>query len=382
LTTFIIFGAIMVSIALALLLWPLFRGRVTDGPVALGAIAIVAVILPLGAAALYRGVSNWEWDAAARQAAAGGPGGAGAAPHSIQEMIDKLEERLKAKPDDVDGWMMLGRTEFVRNNYKRAADAFGEAYRISGGKNLEAVVGYGEALTVSDQSSLRNGKAAELFEDALKLDAQNPKGLWYGGMAAAIGGKLGLARERWIKLLGQDLPADIKAMLVERIREVDTQLGRKDDPELAKLAAAIPPPAAAAAPAMGPSPPASADRRTAAAASGPGTVTVHVKVAPALAGKIPPGAPLFVLARDPSQPGPPFGAKRFAGAALPMEVVLTEQDAMMPGRTIRDAKQLMIVARFSASGMPQQASGDLYGEVAYDLASGKPVDLLIDKQVP
>ena len=32
--------------------------------------------------------------------------------------------------------------------------------------------------------------------------------------------------------------------------------------------------------------------------------------------------------------------------------------------------------------MPQQSSGDLYGEVAYDLASGKPVDLLIDKQVP
>ena len=373
-TTFIIIGAIMVSIALALLLWPLFRGRATDGPVALGAIAIVAVVLPLGAAALYRGVSNWEWDPAAQQAAAGG------APHSIQEMIDKLEERLKAKPDDVDGWLMLGRTEFVRNDYKRSAAAFGEAYRASGGKNLEAVVGYGEALTVSDQSSLRGGKAAELFEDALKLDAQNPKALWYGGMAAAIGGKLDLARSRWIKLLGQDLPADIKAMLVERIREVDTQLGRKDDPELAKLASAIPPPPAAAT--MGPARPPAADGRGAAAASGPGTVTVHVKVSPALAGKIPPGAPLFVLARDPSQPGPPFGAKRFAGAALPMEVVLTEQDAMMPGRTIKDAKQLTIVARFSASGMPQQSSGDLYGEVAYDLASGKPVDLLIDKQVP
>ncbi len=372
-TTFIIIGAIMVSVALGLLLWPLFRGRATDGPVALGAIAIVAVILPLSAAALYYRVSNWAWDPAAQQAAAGG------APHSIQEMIDKLEQRQKTKPDDVDGWLMLGRTEFVRNDYKRSAAAFGEAYRASGGKNLEAVVGYGEALTVSDQTSLRGGKAAELFEDALKLDGQNPKALWYGGMAAAIGGKLALARERWIKLLGQDLPADIKAMLVDRIREVDTQLGRKDDPELAKLAAAIPPPAAAGAAPMRAAPDA---RSAVAAASGPGTVTVHVKVAPALAGKIPPGAPLFVLARDPSQPGPPFGAKRFAGAALPMEVVLTEQDAMMPGRTIKDAKQLTIVARFSASGMPQQSSGDLYGEVAYDLASGKPVDLLIDRQVP
>ena len=65
-----------------------------------------------------------------------------------------------------------------------------------------------------------------------------------------------------------------------------------------------------------------------------------------------------------------------------MEVQITEQDAMMPTRTIKDAKQLVIVARFSASGMPTQASGDLYGEVPYDLKQGKAVDLLIDKQAP
>jgi cytochrome c-type biogenesis protein CcmH len=374
LTTFILIGAIMVSIALGLLAWPLFRGRADDGRLAPWAIAVVALALPLGSAAIYHRASNWDWSPAAQQATAG------AAAHSIQEMIDKLEARLRQKPDDVDGWLMLGRTEFVRNNFKRSAEAFGEAYRASGGKNLEAVVAYGEALTVSDQTSLRGGKAAALFEDALKMDPVNPKALWYGGMAAAIGGKLELARERWLKLLGQELPADIKTMLADRIREVDQQLGRKDDQELAKLAGAIPPPAAAMAGMPGPAQ--GGGRGAAPAAGGPGTVTVHVKVAAALAARIPPGAPLFVLARDPTQPGPPFAAKRFAGAALPMDVVLTAQDAMMPGRTIKDARQLTIVARFSASGMPQQASGDVYGEVAYDLSSGKPVDLVIDKQVP
>lgn len=370
-TTFIIIGAIMVSIALGLLTWPLLRARGADGRSALITLAVVAIGLPLGSAAIYHKVSNWSWDPAPQQAA-----GSGA--HSIQEMIDKLEERLKNKPDDVDGWLMLGRTEFVRNNYKRSADAFGAAYKLSQGKNVEAVVGYGEAMTVADQSALRGGRAAQLFEEALQLDPQNPKGLWYGGMAAAIGGKLELARERWLKLLGQELPADIKTMLAERVKEVDIQLGRKDDPELRRLAASIPPPAPAMA-GMG------AATRPAAgngAAGGPGTVTVHVRISPALAAKVPPGAPLFVLARDPTQPGPPFAAKRFAGATLPVEVVLTEQDAMMPGRTIKNAKQLVIVARFSASGMPQQASGDLYGEVSYDLASGKAVDLTIDKQAP
>jgi cytochrome c-type biogenesis protein CcmH len=373
LTTFIIIGALMVSVALGLLAWPLLRGRATEGRTTLVAIATIAIVLPLGAAGIYPKASNWDWSPAAQQAA-----GSGA--HSIQEMMDKLEARLKANPDDVDGWLMLGRTEFVRNNYKRSSEAFGEAYRASNGKNLEAVVGFGEALTVLDQSALRaGGKAAQLFEDALAIDPVNPKGLWYGGMAAAVGGKLPLARERWLKLLAQELPADIKTMLVQRIREVDTELGRKDDPELSKLADAIPAPAG---PMPGPPRPTTADGAGAAVAAGPGSVTVHVKVAASLAAKIPAGAPLFVLARDPTQPGPPFAAKRFAGAKLPMDVVLTEQDAMMPGRTVKDAKQLTIVARFSASGMPQQASGDLYGEVAYDLASGKPMDLVIDKQVP
>ncbi|MCX7058139.1 MAG: hypothetical protein NTZ79_13440 [Proteobacteria bacterium] len=369
-TTFIIIGAIMVSIALGLLLLPLFRARVEDGRSALVVIAALAIVLPLGAAGLYYKISNWSWNPATQQAGNGA--------HSIQEMIDKLHEKLKTKPEDVDGWMMLGRSEFVRNDYKKSAEAFGQAYKFSQGKNLEAIVGYGEAMAVADQTALR-GRAAELFEEALRMDPANPKGLWYGGMAAAINGKLDVARERWLKLLGQELPADIKTMLAQRIKEVDVELGRKDDPELARLSAAIPP-AAAAMSGMQAAAPAAASAAT--TVSGPGTVTVRVKIAPALAAKVPAGAPLFVLARDPTQPGPPFAAKRFAAAALPLNVVLTEQDAMMPTRTLKTAKQLTIVARFSASGMPQQASGDLYGEVAYDLASGKPVELLIDKLVP
>ena len=55
---------------------------------------------------------------------------------------------------------------------------------------------------------------------------------------------------------------------------------------------------------------------------------------------------------------------------------------MIPVRTIKTAHQLMIVARYSVSGAPTAASGDLYGEVAYDLARGGAVDLVIDRRVP
>ncbi|HXQ30839.1 MAG TPA: hypothetical protein VN790_02565 [Steroidobacteraceae bacterium] len=369
-TTFIILAAIMAAVALGLVVWPLYRARASDGKGGLVAIGVVVILLPVAAALLYHTASNWNWDPKAMEAAAGGQ-------HSLQQMVTQLEARLQSEPDDVQGWLMLGRSRFVMNNYAGAASAFGEAYRASKGQNFEAVIGYGEALAVSDETTMR-GKAAQLFEDALKMDASNPKALWYGGLAAATAGRLDVARERWMTLVKQPLPDEVRALVAQRIGELDQQLGRKPDPELAMLAKAAPAPAAEATATAS----ASASASATAAVANPGSVTVHVKVSPALAGKVPSGTPLFVLARDPTQPGPPFAAKRFPDAALPMDVVLTEQDAMMPTRTLKNAQQLVIVARYSTSGMPTAASGDLYGEVPYDLAAGRPVDLLIDKQVP
>jgi cytochrome c-type biogenesis protein CcmH len=371
-TPFILIGALMVSLALALVAWPLFRERPPRDRGTFVLLGVLALALPLATTLLYRSVSTWNWDPAARETGA---------PHSIEEMVAKLEDKLRRQPGDVDGWLMLGRSQLALNNPPRAVVAFAEAYKVAGGRSIEAVVGYGEALTIADEGSVK-GRAGELFEEALKLDPANPKALWYGGLSAAVTGKLDTARERWLMLLKQDLPADIRALLVERLGDVDKALGRKDDPELAALAG---PSAAAATPAVaGPPPAAMATAPTAGAAAGPGTVSVNVnvKVAPALAGQVPAGAPLFVLARDPTQPGPPFAVKRYMGAALPMAVTLTEQDAMIPVRTIKTAHQLMIVARYSVSGAPTAASGDLYGEVAYDLARGGAVDLVIDRRVP
>ena len=367
-TTFILAGALMVSIALGLLAWPLWQGRASEGRSTLIALGVVVVALPLGATLLYRTASNWSWDPAVNQAPAG--------QHSLDEMVTKLEARLRDNPGDVDGWLLLGRSYYVTQHFQKASESYGKAYELAGGQNLEAVVGYGETLALADQSALR-GKAGELFEEALKLDPANQKALFYGGLAAAAGGRLPVARERWMTLLKQDLPQEVKQVLVQRIGDLDREAGRKPDPELAKYAqAAAPEPAAtpAAAAAAAPEP--------AAGPPAPGVVTVRVKLSPALAGKLPAGAPLFVLARDPTQPGPPFAAKRFPTATLPLEVRLTEQDSMMAARTIKTANQLVIVARFSASGMPSGGSGDLYGEVPYDLKKGQAVDLVIDKQTP
>jgi cytochrome c-type biogenesis protein CcmH len=361
---FILLAAALLSVALAFVAVPLMRDRSRFGQATVG---LVALVLVLGVVALYGKVGNREWTEPQKAALD--------APHSIDEMVGRLEARLNKNPGDVDGWLMLGRSYFVQNNFPKAASAFEHAYDASKGQNVEAIVSYAEALTVTNQSAL-SGKAGELFETALTMDGNNQKALWYGGMAQAAKGNYSVAHDRWMTLIRQDLPAEIKPVLADRIRELDQAMGHKADPELDRLS----PPgaaknAAAAASGGGESPAAPA------ATAGGMTVHVHIEVAPSMKGKIPAGAPLFVLARDPTQPGPPFAAKRLASAALPLDIDLSEQDAMMPGRTLKDAHQLVIVARYSASGQPQQASGDVYGQATLG-AGAKSVRLSIDQQVP
>ena len=360
-TLFVVLAALMVSAGLALIAWPLYRARTLDGRAGWLTLSVAVIALPLAALVLYRLFSNWDWDPQVSAAAATGQ-------HSMQEAIAALEGRLKTNPDDIDGWLMLGRTRLVMNDAPNAVRAYQRAYEISKGGNFEATLGYAATLARSDPSAIQ-GRVGELSEEALKLQPTNPEALYFGGAAARANGRLPLARERWMAVLksGAEMPAEFRAQLIEQVRELDRALNAAPDPELARLAQASPTVSA---------PPAAAP------ATAGASVTVHVRLSPAVAAKVPPGALLFVLARDPTQPGPPFAAKRYPGAQLPLAVVLTEQDAMLPGRTIRSAHQLIVVARFSSSGAPTAASGDVYGEVAYDLAQTKPADLVIDKLVP
>lgn len=364
-STFIVLAALMAAAAIAIVAWPIFRSRKGEGGGATGTAVVIALAIPLGAFLLYQQWSNWPWDPAAQQAQS-------SQTHEMDAAIAALEARLAANGDDPEGWMLLGRSHLVTNQFAKAADAYKRAYELTGGKNAEAMLGYAEALLMADETSM-GGEAGRLFEAALQLEPQNPKALWYAGLRAIRNNDAATARDRWAALSAQNPPPEVKAILDERIADLDRQLGRP-------VQAAVTPAAGGAAA------PAGDGSTTAAPAAGasatPGSVPVRVSLAPALAGQIPPGTPLFVIARDPTNPGPPLAAKRLANVTFPLDVVLTDADAMAEGRTVSAAKQLTIVARFSKSGMPMASSGDLYGEVRYDPATGKPVELTIDKTVP
>lgn len=366
-TTFILLAALMAAVAIAFVAWPIFRARRADGAgaSATGTAVVVALAIPLAAFLLYRSWSNWDWNADPQAAAPQG--------HEMAAAVQALEQKLAGGGTDPQEWMLLGRSYAVMNEFGKSAAAYRKAYDLTGGKEAEPMLGYAEALSMTDENAL-GGEAGALIESALKLEPQNPKALWYGGLVALRKDDVATARDRWAALSALNPPPEVKAILDQRIAEMDQKLGRA--PQAPAAAAMGGGPAMAGA--MGGS------GETAAAAVGAGAVTVRLKLAPALAAQVPPGAPLFVLARDPTNPGPPLAAKRLQGVQFPLELVLSDADAMAAGRTISTAKTLTLVARFSKSGMPMASSGDLYGEVGYDPVKdkGKAVEITIDRTVP
>jgi cytochrome c-type biogenesis protein CcmH len=283
---------------------------------------------------------------------------------NMEEAVKRLEQKLAENPKNLEGWLMLGRSYNAMGRYPRAADAFQQAYDLSQGQNVEAIIGLGEALALTDEASL-TGRAGKLFDTALVMAPDHPKALWYGSIAALRSGDLRLGRDRLQLLMAQNPPDELRGVLERQIQDLNQQLG-----EGVQAAAPMAPPAAA-----GSAPPATA--------GGSRSIKVAVSIAPELQKQLSGTIPLFILARDPAAGGPPLAVQRHSSSNLPLTVELTERDAMIPARTIATVSKVLVVARLSRSGAPQQQSGDLYGEAEYEFGKNSgPLTIMIDRTVP
>lgn len=112
-------------------------------------------------------------------------------------------------------------------------------------------------------------------------------------------------------------------------------------------------------------------------------VRVRVSLSPDMASKVSPQDTLFIFARSLSGPPMPLAASKHVVAELPIEVVLTDANAMAPMAKLSNVSHTNIVARVSKSGQPIAQAGDLYGQVEnVSVNDGTSVDVLIDTVQP
>jgi cytochrome c-type biogenesis protein CcmH len=340
-STFIVIAACMAVLAAAAVAVPLFRDRARLA----GALAALAVI---GAAAgLYPLWSNFNWHApATAEAPPGAP--------DVAAMVAKLELHLQQEPADLEGWLMLGRSYLAMERLDEAIAAYDHAHKL--GKNAEAAFGLGEAIALKDGGQI-SPEASALFEEGLSLAPGNPKGLLYGGFAAAARGDRELARSRWQALKDLHPPPQIEELLDARI----AQLGLPAAPAGTKTS--------------------QEGTNTSPDTSAAAVATVNISIAAALKGQVKPETALFVFARQPGQAGPPLAVKRLTGAAVGTKVQLSAADSMLAGRNLSAGQSVLITARVSFKGQPLPVTGDLYGEVAYVVGHDGVLDLVIDHTV-
>jgi cytochrome c-type biogenesis protein CcmH len=339
--TFVLLAIGLVLIAVAAVAVPLLRRRGNGvGPAPAAALTASALLIG-GSSVLYLLLSNWSWHAAPPA-------------DSPQAMVARLARQLEQSPDNLDGWLMLGRSYAVLREYPLAVRAFERADRLSGGKNATALIGEATALILEDPQNLE-GIAPKLIEQALQLEPRNGQALFFSAEVALRRGDLALARERFNRIIALNPPQDVRTLIEQQIAAIDQRL-------TAGPAAATP----------------AAPGSEANAASA--TVRVNVTLSPALtasAGE----APLFVFVRDPHMSGPPLAVKRLS-SHFPQSVALSASDSMLPGRALVSGQSVQVIARIARSGNPVGASGDPVGEVTYHVGSDGLVNLVIDRLTP
>ena len=109
--SFVLLAAVLTVAVVAVIAVPLLRrGPAQAGEPATWSALAAAGVLVVGSAALYVCWSNWPWHAPP-------PG------NSPQAMVARLARHLEHDPQDLDGWLMLGRSYSVLQEYPLAVRA-------------------------------------------------------------------------------------------------------------------------------------------------------------------------------------------------------------------------------------------------------------------
>lgn len=208
----------------------------------------IAALLPVGGVALYLAMGSPDLPArpfADNRAPAGQP-------PAVVDLIGRVEERLRAHPEDGKGWDVIAPVYLRLGRYADSAHAFAEASRIEG-ESVRRLLGFAEATLLAG-----NGIVSEPVRRAalrvLELEPARKEVRAWLILAREQDGDLAGAAEDYRKLLAE-APADApwRGAISERLAFIERKLKGEDvgAPQQTPPPAAAPAPAAPQAPQAG-----------------------------------------------------------------------------------------------------------------------------------
>jgi cytochrome c-type biogenesis protein CcmH len=271
------------------------------------------------------------------------PEGHAAGAAQMEELVTRLEERLKRQPGDAEGWAMLGRSKMVLGRMDESVAAYAQVLKLKP-DDASALADYADALGAAHGRSLE-GEPARLIERALKLEPDHLKARALAGARAFQAGRFDVAVQHWERIV-QVAPADHPFV----------ELARRGLSEAQSRLTAPQPPAQAAAGTK----PARAPPDAAVAGS---SITGTVRLSAALKDKAGAEDRVFIFAR-PAAGGMPLAIQQLRVKDLPAPFKLDDSQAMSPASRLSQAETVVVTARVSKSGQATPSSGDLEGQSA------------------
>src|SRR5215472_6112883 len=180
----------------------------------------LAVLVPLGAVAIYLvhgspQAPDQPYEARAAERAVTSAKGR----LDLDKTVAALQERLKAEPGSVEGWLLLARTQSARGKWQESADAYRTALTLAKDRS-DIAAAYAEMLVMAGDGIV-TAAARDALNAALTLDAKNPSARYYLALADAQAGNVKAAIDAWQALLAES-PADAPWAQMVRQRIANT----------------------------------------------------------------------------------------------------------------------------------------------------------------
>ena len=337
----------------------------------------ITKVLPLAAIFLYlvigdtRGLLPQAQLANATQMNRSGGNESPAGHDNFSSVLENLIARLKDNPNDIEGWIMLGRTYAIMERYTEASNTYAKLVELVP-DNPQILSDYADVLAMKNQGSLA-GKPTELIHAALRIDPQYPKALALAGTAEFEQKKFAQAAEHWEKLLAV-IPAD--SQLAKSVKDsID---------EAKSLASGNKVIASASQENKAPQQISNQSEKPVEAATPSSAIAIsgQVTINENLASKASPNDTLFIYARAKTGPKMPLAILRLKASDLPATFTLTDDMAMTPTMKMSSFPEVVIEARISKSGQAVPASGDLQGFSQPVKIGNNNIAIVIDKQIP
>jgi cytochrome c-type biogenesis protein CcmH len=289
-----------------------------------------------------------------RPISAGEPAAAPAAQHSlapgqIEARVAALAERLKASPNDAEGWVMLGRSYVVLGRYRDGVLAWRRAVELQP-PDATLLADLADAVAMAQGKRLA-GEPAALVQRALDADPRHVKALALAGSVAFEARDYAAALGYWERLLAV-VPAQSDVA-----RSVQGSIA-----QATKLAASV--------------------GGVAPQAFAPVPLAGEVILSPLLANRVAAGDTLFIFARAAEGGRMPLAILRQSVGTWPQRFLLSDALAMSPNQRLSSVPQVIVGARISRSGNATPQPGDLVGTSAVVSSSAQGLRLVIDQVQP